>query len=57
MVIRGEDDRTVLNSAVKWTDSEGLENRRIVLNIADEDWDSFLEFWKTWVEESSIAKN
>jgi len=53
-MVRKEDDRLYLSSAIKWTDSDGLENKRIVLNIPDEDWDEFLEFWGKWAESSHI---
>lgn len=53
-MIRKQDDRTFLSSSVVWVDHEGKENRRIVLNIADENWDSFLEFWGKWAEKSHI---
>ncbi len=43
-----DDNDPVLNSTVKWKDSDGNQRRRIVLDIPAERWESFLKNWTEW---------
>jgi len=42
------DNDPVLNSTVEWKDADGNDRRRIVLDIPNEYWESFLENWGSW---------
>lgn len=50
-------NNTFAISSVKYTDTDGNERQRIVVDIPEEHWDDFFETWRGWNERHKPKTN